>query len=115
MEGKTYRLAGGAGIEEDRSTGDDTVNLVGIGECRLQGYVVRTLIVDVGSINIDVICSKPNLTTPSYETFRSSFAFDAETGHIYYFWRVSREKCIGLFDTTTVNAPISCEPYEEFE
>ncbi len=113
-EGKTYRYAA-VGIEEDRSTGDDTVKLVGIGECRLQGYEVRTLIVDVGSINIDVICRKPNLTTPSYETFRSSFAFDAETGHIYYFWPVSSEKCIGVFDTTTVNAPISCEPYESVE
>ena len=114
-EDKTYRYAGRAGINEDLSTGDDTVRLIGLSECRLQGHEVKSLVVDAGSINIDVNCRKPNLTTPSYGTFRSSFAFDAETGHTYYFWQVSHEECIGLFDTTVANSPISCEPYEDVE
>jgi hypothetical protein len=114
-EGKTYRYAERSRIKEDLSTGDDTVRLVGLGECRLQGHEVSTLVVDAGSINIDVNCRKPNLTTPSYETFRSSFTFDAKTEHTYYFWQVSREECIGLFDNSVAYSPISCEPYEEFE
>ncbi len=103
------------GIEEDLSTGNDTVKLIGLGECRLNNHEVGILLVDAGSINIDVGCTDVEGNTPSFRIFRSSFAFDAKTGHTYYFWRSSSKECIALFDTTTVNAPISCEPYESVE
>jgi len=113
--GKTHRWSTGKGIEEDRSTGNDTVKLIALGECRLNNHGVGTLLVDAGSINIDVGCTELEGNTPSFRILRSSFAFDAKTGHTYYFWRSSSKECIALFDTTTVNAPISCEPYESVE
>lgn len=110
--GMNYRRSTGEEIEEDLSTGNDTVKLIALGECRLNNHEVGILLVDAGSINIDVGCTDVEGNTPSFRILRSSFAFDAKTGHTYYFWRSSSKECIALFDTTTVNAPISCEPYE---
>ena len=97
---------------EDLSTGDHTATIIGMLGCQLLDRYVNSLVVDAGPTNIAVTCLKKNPTIPSVEIFRSSIIFTAETGHTYYLSTVLHEECIGLYDSTLGNRPISCEPYE---
>ena len=98
--------------EVDLSTGDHTATIIGLLGCRLLDRDAISLVVDAGPINIAVTCYQKGSITHSYGIFRSSFVFGAESGHTYYLTTVLHEECIGLFDTTPANRPISCEPYE---
>jgi len=104
-------------FQEDLSTSDRTAIIRG-GGCWITDGEASYLVVDAGTIHIEVNCRLPRLTLPGQTRVTSSFDFDAETGHTYMFTALGLpfgEKCISLFDSTFESTLISCEPYKQVE
>ncbi len=111
----TNDYAKGSGFHEDLSTSDHTATIKGF-SCRLSDRKISSLVVDAGPINIDVTCKVNKLLIPMSQWITSSFAFDAEAGHIYMFLKTPfGEKCISLYDNTFDSNPIACGPYEKVD
>ena len=108
----------------DLSTGDNTATIEasswddGTWGCWLTDKDVDYLIVDAGTVSVDSTCAIATLSLNLYSKVRSSFHFEAETGHSYTV-TLSRasvnDKCTLLLDITTEEIIIACEPYEKVE
>jgi len=108
----------------DLSTGDNTASIEGPrfwfqGGCWVTDKYANFLIVDAGTITVDSICELATVNLFRPQMVKSSFHFEAETGHSYKV-RLPRaaieDKCIQLHDMTPIGgATIACEPYEKVE
>ena len=110
----------------DLSTGDNTAAIEvwswvdGSSGCWLTDKYVDYLIVDAGTVTVDSTCAIATLSLNwnRVSKVRSSFHFEAETGHSYTV-KLSRasikDKCTLLLDITTEEIIIACEPYEKVE
>jgi len=110
----------------DLSTGDNTAaievssSVDGSWGCWLTDKYVDYLIVDAGTVTVDSTCAIATLSLNwnRVSKVRSSFHFEAETGHSYTV-KLSRasikDKCTLLLDITTEEIIIACEPYEKVE
>lgn len=111
----------------DLSTGDNTAAIEvsswvdGSWGCWLTDKYVDYLIVDAGTVTVDSTCAIATLSFNRVSKVRSSFHFEAETGHSYTVKLSGRDKCLLLRDITIKLDPtfkdinIACEPYEKVE
>ncbi len=113
----------------DLSTGDNTATIEvsswgdGSRGCWLTDKYVDYLIVDAGTVTVDSTCAIATLSLNfnRVSKVRSSFHFEAETGHSYTVKLSARDKCLLLRDITIKLDPtfadinIACEPYEKVE
>lgn len=111
----------------DLSTGDNTAAIEvsswddGSWGCWLTDKYYDYLIVDAGTVTVDSICMIATVSLNPYSRVRSSFRFEAETGHSYTVKLSAKDKCLLLRDITIELDPsfedinIACEPYEKVE
>ncbi len=110
----------------DLSTGDNTADIKAstASSCEFTDKHVNHLIVDAGTVTVDSTCTIPTLNFYSHlfsnreSRVRSSFHFDAETGHSYMielYRPLGKDKCMQLLDITSEDITIACEPFEKVE
>jgi hypothetical protein len=108
----------------DLSTGDNTAVIDpaawpdGSFGCWLTDKYVDYLIVDSGTVTVESTCAIQYLPLSRPSRVRSSFHFDAETGHSYtvrLYRKLSKDKCMQLVDITSEDITIACEPFEKVE
>lgn len=106
----------------DLSTGDNTADIKAstAPRCEFTDKHVNHLIVDAGTVTVDSTCTIPTLNFFSNREsrVRSSFHFDAETGHSYMielYRPLGKDKCMQLLDITSEDITIACEPFEKVE
>jgi hypothetical protein len=106
----------------DLSAGDNTADIKAstASRCEFTDKHVNHLIVDAGTVTVDSTCTIPtlNFLSKRESRVRSSFHFDAETGHSYMvklYRPLGKDRCMQLLDITSEDITIACEPFEKVE